>query len=95
MVSGWCSRRESARIIAEGSGETPTAVECKIRRGEKEIVRHGDAPEENPTKPACKPDLEKLEKPIPGHGGARKGREETRPSKFGTKKGKNIIKTIS
>jgi hypothetical protein len=33
------SQRESARKIAEGTGETPEAVRSRIRRGEKEVGR--------------------------------------------------------
>jgi hypothetical protein len=74
------SRRESARIIAEGSGETPKAVEHKIERGEKELLPHHGAPEKNPTKPAGKADLEKLEKPKHGNPPKRGGKKHGLPN---------------
>jgi hypothetical protein len=64
------SIRDAARQMAEETGETPAAVDQKIRRGMKE-VRQVVAPQQPAETTAETPELEKLEKPT--HGGARPG----------------------
>lgn len=76
------SKRESARIISEDSGETPKAVEHKINRGLKELPPHDGAQKSKPSEIITNPTPEIIQDRKPQGGGAREnaGRPASKPN---------------